>query len=215
MILPTYDGRRRAVAITVAAATVVVESVGLSLGWYAIAVLAGIAVGLVVRNGWITFGATTVLTWTALMLWHSDGQIMAIADLVGTMLTGQRGVGWLILVVTYLLALGSALAGVWLGAAARRTVLRIADARSAASVGLAAPGLREDAVSVDHDVATIVTPVQDAALVDVSACGIGVIEAGITGAEQLAPAVDDHGEVVALEVGHADRGARGKVTSAP
>lgn len=131
---------------------------GLSAGWWPATLVTGLIAGVLVRGVGPVLAAAlaTVGSWTALMWGQSGGRAAEVAEVVAAMATGAPGAGWLVLVATYGYALGSLLAGWWLGAATRRA-WRAATARPRRNAARAttpaepspapAPGSQADAVT--------------------------------------------------------------------
>ena len=108
-------------------ATAIVDFAGLSLGWWWVTVLTAAVVAGAIRGraGVAALLAGTVLAWAGALSWQSGGRTIDVANLVGAMAFNGRGLGWVVLIVTFLYAVLLALAGAWLGAAARRVVVEV------------------------------------------------------------------------------------------
>jgi hypothetical protein len=120
-----------------------VEYVGNSLSLWWITLLVGIATGwLRPRRGTVALAAGTILGWGAGILVESGGRTLDIAGVVSALALSARNLGWLIITITLVYAVLLALAGSWLGAAARRMV-------AAYRRGEAAPQPEEDAPAAE------------------------------------------------------------------
>lgn len=106
-------------------ATALVNLGGLALGWWWVTVLTALAVAALVRGAAMVAAvvAGTLLAWGAALLWQSGGRTVDVANFVGAMAFNGRGLGWVVLIVTFAYAVLLALAGAWLGAAGRRVVV--------------------------------------------------------------------------------------------
>jgi len=109
------------VLTAMAIAIAVIQLVGNSFGLWWIALGTGIAAGLLRRRGAIAgLAIGTVVAWGAGIIAQSGGQTLGIAGVVSALTLGARALGWVIVALAVVYALLLALAGAWLGAAARR-----------------------------------------------------------------------------------------------
>jgi len=119
-ILKTPPARSR-VLLAVAVFAVIVEFVGNNLGLWWITVAAGIAVGLLFRRGALAgLLLGTVVAWALGIITQAGGQALGIARVLSAFALNAPGLGWAVLVLTFVYALILALCGAWIGAAARR-----------------------------------------------------------------------------------------------
>jgi hypothetical protein len=116
--------RLRYQLLGVVLATAVVDFAGLSLGWWWVTTLTAVAVAVAVRGraGLAALLVGTMLGWAGALLWQSGSRTVEVANLVSAMAFNSRQHGWVVLIVTFTYAVLLALAGAWLGAAARRVV---------------------------------------------------------------------------------------------
>jgi hypothetical protein len=107
-----------------------------ALGLWWVTVLVGVAVGASTlrRRLWALLAGTAV-GWVAGILLQSGGKTIQIGGVVSAEIFNARSLGVLILVVAVIYAFLLALAGAWIGAAARRLT-----ARSSIPEPAAAPG---------------------------------------------------------------------------
>jgi hypothetical protein len=139
VILKTPPARSR-VLIAVAVATVIVEFFGNNLGLWWITIAAGIAVGLLRHRGALTgLIVGTVVGWGLGIISQAGGQTLGIAGVASALALNARGLGWVILGVTFVYALILALSGAWIGAAVRR----VSAARRPADDQLPTPSMEE------------------------------------------------------------------------
>ncbi|MCP2200994.1 hypothetical protein [Lentzea flava] len=108
--------------VLIIAAVAALDAAALLVGWWWVTILvaaltvfrfAGTRVLLAVLAG-------TVVAWGASMAAQAGSQLGAVADLVAAMALNNRGLGWVVIVVSLVYALLLALAGSWIGGAARR-----------------------------------------------------------------------------------------------
>jgi uncharacterized oligopeptide transporter (OPT) family protein len=119
----------------VSALTAAVDLTALLLGWWwATFVAAAVAAGLLVGKRIVAAVLVgTLVAWGISLPAQAGARTIDVADLVGALALNTRGLGWLVIVVTLVYALLLALAGTWLGAAARR--LRARRRSAAGSAG--------------------------------------------------------------------------------
>jgi Na+/H+ antiporter NhaC len=105
-------------------ATVAVDLAALTMGAWWVIVLTGLVVGVAVpgRAAFTAMIAGTVAAGAASLVWQGGARTLDIADLTGAIALNTRGLGWAVLAVTLVYIALLALAGGWLGAAARRAV---------------------------------------------------------------------------------------------
>lgn len=113
-------------AALMAAVIVVValaEYLGNSLSLWWVTLLAGIAAGWVGRRGAIVaLTAGTVLAWAVGILLESGSRTFDVGGVLFAMAFNARSLGWTVVIVAVIYAVLMALAGAWLGGAARRIV---------------------------------------------------------------------------------------------
>ncbi len=111
-------------AALMAAVIVVValaEYLGNSLSLWWITLLAGIAAGWVGRRGaLVALTAGTVLAWAVGILLESGSRTFDVGGVLFAMAFNARSLGWTVVIVAVIYAVLMALAGAWLGGAARR-----------------------------------------------------------------------------------------------
>jgi len=107
-----------------------------ALGLWWVTVLVGVAVGASTlrRRLWALLAGTAV-GWVAGILLQSGGKTIQIGGVVSAEIFNARSLGVLILVVAVIYAFLLALAGAWIGAAARRLTGRSAIPEPAAAAG--------------------------------------------------------------------------------
>ncbi|GAB2813244.1 hypothetical protein [Lentzea nigeriaca] len=114
----------RVVLITgvIAVAVAALDAAALLVGWWWVTVLvAAVAVyRFAGKRVLLAVLAGTVVAWGASMAAQAGSQLGAVADLVAAMALNGRGLGWVVIVVSLVYALLLALAGSWVGGAARR-----------------------------------------------------------------------------------------------
>ncbi|GGS82808.1 hypothetical protein ACFFV7_45350 [Nonomuraea spiralis] len=116
-----------------AAAVTVADLAGLSLGWWWVIPLAGLVVGAAapVRRPVPALLAATAVAGAASLVWQGGARTLDAADLAGAMALNARGLGWVVVAVTLVYTLLLALAGAWIGGAARRLGADVRSGRAA------------------------------------------------------------------------------------
>jgi hypothetical protein len=95
-----------------------------SRGLWWVTVLAGVVVGVAAGARYVlALAVGTVLAWGVGIVLESGSRTVDIAGVVSAMALGARGLGWAVVVLTLVYAVLLALAGCWLGAAARRLLV--------------------------------------------------------------------------------------------
>ncbi|HEY4455762.1 MAG TPA: hypothetical protein VGN81_15725 [Pseudonocardiaceae bacterium] len=115
-------------AIGVVLVVAAVDFLGLLPGWWWLTSVVAFLAALLLRGAaafwWMVLGS--MVGWTAMLLWHGGGDIARIGDLVGELALNASGLGWAVLILTYLLILLLTLTAGWLGSAVRRLGARTA-----------------------------------------------------------------------------------------
>lgn len=115
---------RPVLAIGVCVVVAAVDFLGLLPGWWWLTSVVAFLAALLLRGAaafwWMVLGS--LVGWTAMLLWHGGSDIPRIASLVGELAVNTSGLGWAVVVLTYLLVLLLALTAGWLGSQLRRVV---------------------------------------------------------------------------------------------
>jgi len=116
----------------VAAAVAALDLACLSLGWWWVIVLAGLAVAVALpgRRPLSALLLGTVAASAVSLAWQGGARTLDVADLTGAIALNTRGLGWPVVAATLVYTLLLALAGAWLGAAARRVRADIRSGRA-------------------------------------------------------------------------------------
>jgi hypothetical protein len=115
---------RPVLAIGAGVVVAAVDFLGLLPGWWWLTSVVAFLAALLLRGAaafwWMVLGS--LAGWTAMLVWHGGSDISRIANLVGELAVNASGVGWAVVVLTYLLALLLALTAGWLGTQLRRLI---------------------------------------------------------------------------------------------
>ncbi|GAA3816026.1 hypothetical protein GCM10022226_40960 [Sphaerisporangium flaviroseum] len=103
-------------------ATLAVDLIALSLGWWWVIPLTGLAVAAAVpgRAAFTAMLAGTLMAGAASLVWQGGARTLDVADLTGAIALNTRGLGWAVVAATLVYIVLLAVAGAWLGAAVRR-----------------------------------------------------------------------------------------------
>ena len=114
----TAPVRAFGVVVVVAA----IDFLGLLPGWWWLTSVVAFLAALLLRGAAVFWSMVlgSLVGWTAMLLWHGGGDIGRIGDLVGELALNNTGLGWAVVILTYLLVLLLTLTAGWLGSAVRR-----------------------------------------------------------------------------------------------